>query len=385
MVNTANAQRDMPEPHAGGALHLPDLVVEGFCGIRKLKVKRLGRVTLIAGANGSGKSTLLDAISMYANRGDLGRIRAVLDRRKEHSSYTDSDGDKVLGIRWASLFFGRTITPSSVISVGVANQERRLNMTVRVLSGGEIREIVKFTERSIDPESRALVVRYQAAEHHIAMIPDRSFGMANRILARDESNGMSEAAAITCDTFGPALPTSDQLASYWGDVVLTPDESRAVTALNLVCGDGVGVERIAVIPSDTYRHSRVLVQLEGERQPVPLHSLGDGAVRVFGIALALAACSGGFLLIDEVENGIHHTVHHDFWRMVLQTAHANNVQVLATTHGWDAVVGFAQAAAELDKIDAALVRLERDGNETFAVEYSEEDLAVVADQGIEVR
>ena len=79
---------------------------------------------------------------------------------------------------------------------------------------------------------------------------------------------------------------------------------------------------------------------------MPLRSLGDGAVRLFGVALALANSQGGFLLIDEAENGIHHTIQRDFWRMVLLTAQANNVQVFATTHSWDCVVGFAQAAVE---------------------------------------
>ena len=63
-----------------------------------------------------------------------------------------------------------------------------------------------------------------------------------------------------------------------------------------------------------------------------LRSLGDGAVRLFGVALALANSQGGFLLIDEAENGIHHTIQRDFWRMVLLTAQENNVQVFATTH-----------------------------------------------------
>ena len=129
----------------------------------------------------------------------------------------------------------------------------------------------------------------------------------------------------------------------------------------------------------------MVVRLEGHRHPVPLKSLGDGAMRLLGVALALANSRDGFLLIDEAENGIHHTLQRDFWRMVLQTAEDNNVQVLATTHGWDCVRGFAQAAAELDAIEGVLVRLERNGNRTRVVEYPEDELIVAARDGIEVR
>jgi len=71
--------------------------------------------------------------------------------------------------------------------------------------------------------------------------------------------------------------------------------------------------------------------------------------------------------------------------MVLETAHQNDVQVLATTHSWDCVHGFAQAANDLEDIEGTLVRIERKGEEMWAVEYSEGDLKVVAEQGIEVR
>ena len=118
---------------------------------------------------------------------------------------------------------------------------------------------------------------------------------------------------------------------------------------------------------------------------MPLKSLGDGAVRMFGIALALANSRGGILLIDEVENGIHHSVQRDFWTMVLKTAHENNVQVLATTHGWDCVAAFAQAAADFDEVDGALVRDVQEKRAVHAVEYSERELNIAAEQGIEVR
>ena len=117
----------------------------------------------------------------------------------------------------------------------------------------------------------------------------------------------------------------------------------------------------------------------------PLKSLGDGALRIFGIALALANSRDGFLLIDESENGIHHSIQRDFWRMVLQTAQANNVQVLATTHSWDCIKGFAYAAAECEDAEGVLVRLSMRNGDLRAVEYPEDELKIAADQRIEVR
>ena len=101
--------------------------------------------------------------------------------------------------------------------------------------------------------------------------------------------------------------------------------------------------------------------------------------------LALANARDGFLVIDEAENGIHHSVQRGFWHMVLRAAHQYNVQVLATTHSSDCVAGFARAAIECDDALGVYVRLERDGDRVRAVEYTEDELETVADQGIEVR
>ena len=170
-------------------------------------------------------------------------------------------------------------------------------------------------------------------------------------------------------------------------MALRDDERRVVDALRLVFGGSI--DRVTVIgdPRSVGRRAgrRAIVKLEGYEDPVPLKSLGDGALRLFGVALALANSRDGFLLIDEAENGIHHSVQRDYWRMVLQTAHENNVQVLATTHSWDCVTGFAQAAMELEDIEGVLVRLSRSGGRLRAVEYPEEELAIAAEQGIEVR
>ena len=199
----------------------------------------------------------------------------------------------------------------------------------------------------------------------------------------------SERPAFRCLTLGPSLPTNDDIARYWVRLALTDDEDRAIQALRLIYNGEVN--RIAVVgPDDDARPRmrsgrRAVVRINGQERPVPLKSLGDGAARIFGVALALANSQDGFLLIDEAENGIYHSVQRDFWNMVMQTAHENNVQVLATTHGWDCVTGFAQAATELEEVEGVLVRLERKDDQIRAVEYSEKELITAADQDIEVR
>jgi len=113
--------------------------------------------------------------------------------------------------------------------------------------------------------------------------------------------------------------------------------------------------------------------------------MGDGINRVFGIALALVQAQDGALLIDEVENGLHYTIQEDVWRAILLLAEDLRVQVFATTHSWDCIVAF-QEAANRSPVNGMLYRLEREEDGTvYAETYTEDEVAIATEQQVEVR
>ena len=164
------------------------------------------------------------------------------------------------------------------------------------------------------------------------------------------------------------------------------DEAKALDALKIVLGEAIS--RVAV-RGGTGGRQRGSPRLIAERRKLsgqfPRKSFGDGALRVLGVALALVRSRDGFLLIDEAENGIHYSVQSEFWDMVLKSARDNNVQVIATTHSYDCVLGFARAADQNPDVDGRLVQLTRDRGPLRAVELPEKDLIIAAQQRIEVR
>ena len=101
--------------------------------------------------------------------------------------------------------------------------------------------------------------------------------------------------------------------------------------------------------------------------------------------MILANSRDGFLVIDEAENGIHHSVQTKYWELILHTAQEFNVQVLATTHSWDCVRGFAQATMTSDEYDGSLYRIEKEKEQTFVFEYTKEEVQATAEHGIEIR
>ena len=365
---------------ADGNLHLPNLTIQGFRGISDLSISRLGRVTLIAGRNGSGKTTLLEAVQVYAARGRYAVLNGLLRKREELLEVTDEEGVTRPETDWDALFYGKRISTDARISIGP--NDPSLQVSIQVIVGWAEQFGFFPSERYLDEEMTWFRVKFQGRTIEHPTISPRLLRMMRR---RPETEFPPP---VDCNLLGPGLPDNAELAGFWDNVALTDDEDLAVEALGQITNERV--ERVAVLGQGSRGPSlnpggRVMVKIAGESAPVPLKSLGDGATRFFALALALANSRNGFLLIDEAENGIHHSMQRDLWKMVLQTALKNDVQVFAATHSWDCVRGFAQAAMELEDIDGALVRLERHGDKTRAIEYSEQELQVVAEQGIEVR
>jgi AAA15 family ATPase/GTPase len=113
--------------------------------------------------------------------------------------------------------------------------------------------------------------------------------------------------------------------------------------------------------------------------------MGDGMVRLFNLALALVNSKGGILLVDEIENGLHYSIHEKLWELVFKTARDLDVQVFATTHSWDCIEAFQRAACEDTSSEGYLIRLGWRRDDIVATVYDENDLAIVTRDHIEVR
>ena len=338
-------------------LHLPSLLIENFRGIESLTIPKLGRVTLLTGKNAVGKTTVLEAVHVYATRGHF--AQRLLMERGENFFTTDVEDDEVTVVDGSALFYNWDASPGTKGMIGVLNMgDKTLMIEPYIQAPKYYEEVKKFLNLS---QNSILAFKFSLGDHAW------------------HSYGTEDAPPmIRGSRLGPSMLNNNLLAQWWGEVALSPEQSSAVEALELAIN--TDIEGIALVNKE-----QIFVRLKEHEHRIPLRSLGDGAVRLFGAALALANSRDGFLFIDEAENGIHHSIQRDYWRMVLQAAHDNNVQVLATTHSWDCVRAFAQAAVENTDVEGLLIRLEKDNDGIYPVEYSEDDLKVCAEQGIEVR
>ena len=392
MTITEQAATEQAEGGAMPPLHLDSLVIEGFRGIDLLEIPRLGRVTLIAGKNGIGKTTVLEAVRVYAAGGRYSALAKLLNDREEVSTPNDEADIEEVGRPYgpdlSALFYGRDLTRDARFSIGPYSEQ----LVVRTIPISEAEEEIQDRVFRIfgDEGAPMIQVHFRGKRASIPWMSPSDFSLASGVRRRmlQDSLGRENGSlypTMVCESFGPDRPTSRDIARLWSEVALTPDEDIAARAVGMVMGKPVN--RVSVLTMQSSRSAKptAIARLEDSAYPVPLRSLGDGAVRLFTLVLAIANSKNGFLLIDEAENGLHYSIQRDFWRLVFRQSALHNVQVLVTTHSADCVRGFAEAANEDEGVEGVLVRLSRKGGALRAVMYDEEGLAITSRQRIEVR
>ena len=96
------------------------------------------------------------------------------------------------------------------------------------------------------------------------------------------------------------------------------------------------------------------------QERLPLQSLGDGMVRLFHILIAMREAAGGMILLDEVENGLHHSILAEVWKRIRSLATKLEVQVFATTHSLEcldaAIAAFEDKPDDLGRAQPAAAR-----------------------------
>jgi energy-coupling factor transporter ATP-binding protein EcfA2 len=400
-IDQVSANPDGEQKTLSDNLLLPNLKIHGFRGFKDLELASLGRVNLIVGKNSVGKSTLLDAIRLIVDPNPSYYLIKILERRDEFrgsSGIVDAKfNEHVKRIEYniENIFYG-------VPPYGIAWDEIEIR-------SGQLYAYINFYWENVsivpDDVKRLYFVDNQEVKNHIPTEGD-SFG----VLESRQSNESKWKISLGRNYRGTRKSTYHKLESnstdspnhldwknivhidssgqsdkgflnLWEKIALSEIEDHVIDTLKII---DPRIVRVSTIAGRDGQNRIVIARIAGQKSPVTLRSLGDGAVRLFGIALGIANAENGVALLDEIENGLHWSVHAKMWEIIFSLAEKLNVQVFATTHSYDCVKGFATAAHNHPS-DAALIRLERKNGDVIAKVIDEESLEYAIQEDIEVR
>jgi hypothetical protein len=362
-------------------LVLPDLEITGFRAFDELCLPRLGRVNVIVGPNSAGKTGMLEALRLLVSGASPATMLDMLVSRDELSTRTLalSEEDVELLDPALSQLFHRPDADSSAPVIRIGTRAHG-GPAVAVERGWIVRRSPDEPQRfvaALDNDDllgaprRALRIE---ASGRVRIVPLQGLASILREVPWE--------APVPCQYVGANGLPSSEIAELWDRISLTEREDDVLETLRMMAP----VERLSLVGDfDGKGDRKPVVKVPGSRKPVPLRTLGDGINRLLGLALAMVNAQGGVVLVDEIENGIHFGVQDDIWRGIFALAGRYDVQVFATTHSWDAVVGF-QYAANLSREEGVLYRLERGRQGRIrATAYTEAEVGIAAEQRIEVR
>ncbi|MEI6141524.1 MAG: AAA family ATPase [Mariniphaga sp.] len=378
---------------------LDSLDIKNYRNLKKLSISSLGKVNLIIGKNNTGKSTLLEAIAVYATRGDLALIYQLLGDRGE--SFRQNDPNKnttELNIRaLSSLFTGRVVgfEESDAISIGslgstLIGDSLSSEKTISLRFVKYFDEIQKDNQGGITARKRILA--QNALDQEFANLKEGieiKEGKSSSIISFEEDRLFRNRTGFRSQGNNDSLQfirtrniDREINGKLFDKIILTEKEKFVIEALKII---EPSTERIAFVEESMGERSAV-IKLSKSSAILPLQSMGDGINRILTIILALVNADNGYLLIDEFENGLHHSVQNQLWKIIFDLARKLNVQIFATTHSEDCITGFATVLNNPDNVtDGKLIRLENRNGTIRQVEYDANELRIATVNNIETR
>jgi hypothetical protein len=123
----------------------------------------------------------------------------------------------------------------------------------------------------------------------------------------------------------------------------------------------------------------------GLPEMIPVAHLGEGFCRLLDIFSELLAGDAKVLLIDEIENGLHHSVLPIVWKGLMAAVKDLGVQIFATTHSAECIFAADEAARQSERYDLNLIRLDRVDGEIKATTVDEDAMETAREFAWELR
>ncbi|MDE2776107.1 MAG: AAA family ATPase [Chloroflexota bacterium] len=360
--------------------------VKNFRCFKDLQINDLGRVNLIAGKNNTGKTALLEAGLVLSAPLTPNLLLELLKSR----GFIDSDKNR--RDVWQQIFYGLDTTfEINLCGIEQENDGRSRRLTILEFESMEsnpehfanyiqrAKEIGYFRDGYIDARGTSLLVYafcYQDSEPeldyiYLASKPELPFFTKNYadikyvyFPAEARRNPQDRADTFSALERHGGLP---KLIKYL--VAFEPDLSDV---------------RLQSLSGNLTIWGRV-----NSRQ-LPLRLMGTGLNRFADIALAFLVEKPQVIFIDEIENGIHHSVQCKVWQAIGRLARELGIQVFATTHSLEMIRAAYEAFEKCGaQDDLRLHRLDRDAEtgDIEAVTYKRRGLEALAtfDFDFEVR
>jgi hypothetical protein len=320
------------------------ITIKNFRGFREAELDGLARVNIVVGDNGSGKTALLEAIFLATTS----RLESAMDVRRFRSLPIPRRPNS------AELASGQLFSDLP----GFAEHEASVHL--RGEAGGPLRRLRIFRDPMLPSPAPA---------RNDAPI-DTALPPAPLVFEWSDAQGHAARARIVETETGPTLRPAaiPPLVVRWFSTAPIPWSDATPTFSELEkAGEvepflaamreqfpGLTGWSVQIEAGEPMLHAR----FEGEVRLRPISLLSAGLTRIASLLLAISRRDYAAVLIDEIENGLHHARFSVFWKQVRDFAIRYDTQVFATTHSLECLDAAADEMSEHPD-DFAFIRATR--------------------------
>ena len=360
--------------------------IKNFRGLENLTIDGLGRVNLIAGKNNVGKTALLEALWIHH-----GAVIPELGLRVDSFRGLDAgNSEDFMG----NLFFG--FNSGLVIDLSAegdwGRNPRRLKLSLQDRPTVEI-PVAGFalgqpaTQAAYSPNQLVMDYSYESTGQAT------STGWLVERQINPGVPGVPGVAAVGVEARQaprPHQPLAIFLAARRASISEEDVKrfsqleinSQQEGVLQILKGIDSRLTKLAVVST---RPTPAIYADIGLSRLIPVQLMGDGMTRILSLALSIATVPDGMVLVDEIENGLHHTVMQKMWGAIATYARRYNVQIFATTHSHECFRTACQAFESDEEDDFRLFRIDHSRGKLRTVRYDREMMDSALEFNVEVR
>lgn len=376
---------------------LEKIKISNFKQFDELSVEKISPITLIGGKNNTGKSSLLEAIFFSYSQPDDVFLRLNRTRRLLSQPLTP-------GELWEHYFYMRDADINRIKIFWMDD-----NKMFELLCGRSVSSDEQLTEEinlrndsrpSDHMDSMAVIPRNYPISFHlehngfceectIRLLDDVRVNVQKKVHKSIQEQRRKWNVNFLNAHF--SYGTMDVINAF-GRIDLDNRKSEVIEAASVVDSRIVDISTI-VTAGQTGRLYATIKQNGVEIQKIPLQSMGDGINRVLVMLITILATPNGIVLIDEIENGLHFSLHEMLWEMLIRAAASVHAQIIATTHSDVCLEGASCAIEKLKKQDDvsfgeevfSYIRMTKKGSSIQAKIFDQEIYSHAMQRGIELR
>ena len=358
---------------------------ENYRSFREYELRDLATVNLLVGPNNCGKTSVLEAVQLLASDGNPRVLIESARRRSEFSTDADEEARKTVSYPLRHQFHGHTFDCGTNLSISSDDGLGRVSLEIVEAEGEEHRSLFEAFEDATPP--LALKIRRAASTDEI-LIPLAEDGSINgpAPAMRHRRLGASRRELPPTQFVTAESLQAGEMVGVWHQVEVEGRESEVVESMRILQGNLDSIRFLSGYGRGRWRPSpSIVLGFEAGAPRLPIGSYGDGMRRLLALSLSLVRAAKGFLLIDEIDTGLHWSVMEEMWKLVVETAKKSSIQVFATTHSLDCILGLASLLKTQHHLRDAVAIQKIERGIDRSVSFDAEAIITATDLGVELR